>query len=78
MILAMALRSDKPWSGKPTTPPPNMPSEFEMVARELGLTEQHYADSRQLRVWCKENCHRCYIPEWLLKRWGIVMSNSKL
>ncbi len=68
---------NSPWSGKPPARTAIVPSEFERFAKELGLTEQQYADSRQLRIWCQENRHRCYIPEWLLKRWGIV-SNTEL
>jgi hypothetical protein len=39
--------------------------------RELGLTPETYASSRELRRWCEENCDRCYVPEWLLKKWGM-------
>jgi hypothetical protein len=27
--------------------------------------------SRELKKWCKRNKDRWYIPEWLLKRWGM-------
>ncbi len=78
MIPAMAGgRVYKPWTEFPI-PTRSQPSEFEAVAKELGLTEQQYAESRELRLWCHENCNRCYIPEWLLKKWGIVVSSSKL
>jgi hypothetical protein len=45
------------------------PTEFEMQAQSLGLTEESYEFSDQLRRWCEDNRHRCYLPEWLLKRW---------
>jgi len=61
----------KPWSASISAPPSTLPNEFEALAKQLGLSEQSYADSRQLRLWCKENRNRCYIPEWLLMRWGI-------
>lgn len=52
--------------------------EFELFAQHLGLTEQSYIDSRELREWCRENRHRCYIPEWLLKEWRITVTESDL
>jgi hypothetical protein len=58
-------------SGRPATAPAASPTEFELQARRLGLTEDGYASSDQLRRWCEHNRDRCYIPEWLLKRWGI-------
>jgi hypothetical protein len=45
--------------------------EFDRCATRLGLTEQQYASSAELRQWCEENLDRCYIPEWLLKKWDI-------
>jgi len=41
--------------------------------RKLGLAEQNYATSVQLRRWCEQNRNRCYIPESLLKEWGIYV-----
>lgn len=74
----MARKLGASWRGEPLDPRPALPGEFEKFAKQLGLTEQEYADSRQLRLWCEENRNRCYIPEWLLKRWGIVVSNNDL
>jgi len=80
MLSLMARRPvNARWSsGNPPTPRPNLPSEFETFAKQLGLTEQYYSDSHQLRAWCKENRNRCYVPEWLLKQWGIVVSDNEL
>ena len=39
--------------------------------QELGLNEQTCATSEKLRQWCHRNKDCCYIPEWLLKLWGI-------
>jgi hypothetical protein len=50
-----------------------MATEFELQAQRLGLTEQTYAASAQLRNWCEVNKDRCYIPEWLLAEWGITV-----
>jgi hypothetical protein len=50
---------------------PVLPPEFEMVAKRLKLKPENYATSDELRVWCKKNANRCYVPEWLLKAWQI-------
>jgi hypothetical protein len=42
---------------------------FEEEVRRLGLNEQTCEASPQLKEWCEHNKNRCYIPEWLLKRW---------
>ena len=46
-------------------------TEFEMQVRQLQLTAETYILSAELRIWCKENRNRCYIPEWLLDAWDI-------
>jgi hypothetical protein len=50
---------------------PWIPTAFEEQVQKLGLNDQTCATSEELRQWCKRNKDRCYIPEWLLKRWGI-------
>lgn len=52
--------------------------EFERYAQQLGLAEHSYVDSRELREWCRENRHRYYIPEWLLKEWRMPVTESDL
>jgi hypothetical protein len=49
------------------------PTEFEMQAQRLGLTEESYKSSAHLRRWCEHNQDRCYVPEWLLQRWGMAV-----
>lgn len=44
---------------------------FEQQVRRLGLTEATCAASTQLREWCERNRNQFYVPEWLLKRWGM-------
>ncbi len=41
--------------------------------RHLHLTPEMYTSSRELRAWCTQNRNRVYIPEWLLKEWGITV-----
>ena len=60
-------------SGKPPKVPAATPTEFELQAMHLGLTEQNYAMSQSLRNWCERNRDRCYVPEWLLKQWGMLV-----
>ena len=45
-------------------------TEFEMQVTQLQLAPEAYVFSDQLRIWCKSNRNRCYIPEWLLDQWG--------
>ena len=63
-------RGNPNW-GKPAQSTPATATEFELQARQLGLTKQTYTSSAQLRTWCEHNKNRCYIPEWLLAEWGI-------
>ena len=58
----------KPW---PAQLGPPVATEFEMRVRQLNLTSQTLVTSTELRTWCERNRNRCYIPEWLLKTWGI-------
>jgi hypothetical protein len=48
-----------------------LPTAFEEQVRNLGLTERTCAASKELRKWCERNKNQSYVPEWLLKRWGI-------
>ena len=55
---------------------PATATEFDSQARRLGLTEQTYVASAQLRTWCERNKNRFYIPEWLLAEWGITVDGN--
>jgi hypothetical protein len=68
-------RGNPNW-GKPCQAIPSIATEFELKAKQLGLTKQTYADSAQLRSWCEHNKNRCYIPEWLLAEWRITVDSS--
>jgi len=75
MITRLAMihkkRGNPNW-GKPLPSLPVVATEFEGVALRLGLTKETYSNSSQLRIWCQRNGNRCYVPEWLLKEWGII------
>ena len=49
-------------------------TEFETKLSQLRLTNETCASSAKLREWCFQNKNRCYIPEWLLKKWGILVN----
>jgi len=69
---AVRKRGNPNWdSGRPTQMLPRLPTAFEEQIQSLGLNEQNCVASDELRHWCERNKDRCYIPEWLLKRWGI-------
>lgn len=55
---------------------PAMPTEFEKRLHELRLTNDTCAASDELRRWCIDNRNRCYVPEWLLKTWGISVDTD--
>jgi hypothetical protein len=44
-------------------------SGFEDEVRRLRLDAQTCEASREPKKRCARNKSRCYIPEWLLKRW---------
>ncbi len=72
--LAMLGRRGNPnWAsgGRPLRPVRTGPTEFEVQVRQLRLTKQTCAGSKELRTWCERNRNRCYIPEWLLNEWEI-------
>jgi hypothetical protein len=65
-------RGNPNWgSGRPLLAPPDVATAFEVQVQKLGLTEHTYVTSEELRQWCQRNKDRYYIPESLLKLWGI-------
>jgi len=52
-------------------PTPSVPSDFERVAARLKLSPEQYERSGQLRLWVEKNCRQKFVPEWLLKAWGL-------
>ena len=76
MAKAMGRRRGNPNWGRPVAPTPILATEFEQQVQRLGLTKQTCVDSTQLRKWCEQNCDRCYVPEWLLGAWGIIVEVS--
>ena len=79
MVFSPAIprrRGNPTWGsgGQPFYPGPAAATEFEMQVRQLRLTKQTCAGSRELRTWCERNRNRCYVPEWLLDVWEIPVN----
>jgi hypothetical protein len=75
----MTTKARSNWSsGLPVGIPPAAPTEFEALANELNLTEESYSCSEQLKKWCLDNRNRRFVPEWLLKQWGIRVDSERL
>ena len=66
----------KPQLGASHSACPGLPTEFELRVRQLQLTAELYISSRELRAWCEQNRNRRYVPELLLKAWGITVDSS--
>jgi hypothetical protein len=73
VLRAATRRRGNPNWGRPIPPVRVLPTEFEMQARRLRLTQETYASSRELRVWCELNKNRIYVPEWLLQEWRMTV-----
>ena len=75
-LMAAALSTRKrgnPNWGRPIPPVPAIGTEFELQVKRLHLKPQMYTSSRELRIWCRQNRNRVYIPEWLLEEWRITV-----
>lgn len=64
-------------SGRPPEKRPAEPTGFEEQVQKLGLNEETCEASRELKQWCERNKDRCYIPEWLLQRWGMFVDPDR-
>ena len=74
--VALSRKRGNPNWGRPIPPAPGLPTEFEQRVRQLQLTAELYISSRELRAWCEQNRNRRYVPELLLKAWGITVDSS--
>ena len=71
-----ARKRGNPNWGKPIERVPAVPTEFEEQVHKLRLNELTCATSEKLKQWCERNKDRCYIPESLLKQWGMSVDPS--
>jgi len=49
-----------------------MPTSFEQIVEELGLSPEEFQTSRELKNWARRNMDNKYVPWELLKAWGFV------
>lgn len=71
----MTSRGNPIW-GRPYIPVPPSVTAFEQQAKNLGLLPGEYESSPQLKSWCRRNANIYYVPEYLLKLWGIGVNES--
>lgn len=48
-------------------------SAFEEFAENLGLSPEQWEHSRDLQEWARRRKNFCYVPEELLKAWGMTV-----
>ena len=72
----MSPRRGNPNWGRPIPFAPTIATEFEITVKRLRLVPEMYTSSHELRRWCECNRNRVYVPEWLLKEWGITVELS--
>ena len=65
-------RAGNPNWGKPEQPATPTLTEFEMKVAELSLTPDQYFRSGELRAWAAAHKNTRYVPEPLLKAWGLA------
>ena len=54
-----------------------MPTSFEGIVKELGLSPEEYHDSVPLKEWVLQNMDTKYVPWDLLKAWGLAEEEEK-
>jgi hypothetical protein len=47
------------------------PTYFEQTAEKIGVKPEFYVFSEPLKEWVRKNRYDRYVPEWLLKEWGL-------
>ena len=70
------MRRGNPDWGKIPRSVPACLTEFENQIKRLGLSRADYVRSVELKLWCQRNRNRVYIPEWLLKEWGMSVEDT--
>jgi hypothetical protein len=68
-------RGNPNW-GKPLPRIPALLTEFEIEVERLRLSTPQYVASPELKRWCDRNRNRVYVPEWLLKEWGMQVETN--
>ncbi len=74
--MILKRRGNPTWaSGVLARPSQDVP-EFERVAARLRLKPDEYVSSNELRAWAEANKDTRYVPERLLKAWGIPVRRN--
>ena len=68
-------RGNPQWAQGMPTPLPTV-SEFERIVERLRLKPHEYTDSQELRDWAEKNKDIRFVPERLLKAWGIPLRRN--
>ncbi|HTT24708.1 MAG TPA: hypothetical protein VMG82_37675 [Candidatus Sulfotelmatobacter sp.] len=74
MRIMKRMRGNPDWGRLKSIP--TLPTEFEIEVARLGLRKSEYVASAALRLWCHRHRNRLYVPEWLLKEWGMQVEVS--
>ena len=64
------------WGKMNSVPTSIQPTAFEKKVDELKLSSDEYFTSKPLRDWVIENRHTRYVPELLLRYWGLNVDTS--
>ena len=51
---------------------------FEQVTHRLGLNEDEYLGSSELKEWVSRHKNEKYVPEYLLKAWGLMVDTREI
>jgi hypothetical protein len=76
---SMAIRRGNSNWGKtgPAGPVIVSPTSFEQIVEKLRLKPDQYFKSAQLREWARTNRNSKYVPESLLKAWGLEVDSNQ-
>lgn len=66
-----ATPKQRNWLQGDAAPVPSRPSDFERVVAKLKLSPEQYESSDQLRQWVERYWQQKFVPEKLLKAWGL-------
>ena len=69
-------RGNAAWSSGIPAPIPPTVSEFERIVARLRLEPDEYVGSQELREWAEANKDARFVPERLLKAWGLSLRGS--
>ena len=74
--VAPKRRGNRAWCSEIVAPVQPTVSEFERVVAHLKLEPHEYVGSNELREWAEDNKDARFVPERLLKTWGLSLRGS--